>query len=76
MSQTPGVPGLGSQARAEARAEAARFFQLAQLCAVSSVTLWGYKYPERVLERMGRAGCWGRVEKCVLSLPSLSLWPP
>lgn len=76
VSQAPRVPGLGSQATAEARAEAARFFQLTQLCAVSSLTLWGCKYPERVLGGWGGQDAGGRVGKCVLSLPSLKPWLP
>ena len=43
VSQTPRVLGLGFQTRAGARAEAARLWQLSQLCAVSSAAPWGLK---------------------------------
>ena len=56
MSQTLRVPGLGFQARAEARAEAARLFQLTQLCAVSPAAPWGLKC-QRESWGTGWTGC-------------------
>lgn len=48
------VSGLGSQARAGARAEAARLFQLTALCHQPAAP-WGHKCPEGILgDGMGR----------------------